>query len=72
MVKYDEVDGGRSGVFDKPSKTRIVIKKVEKLSKVEKPQRPKKLQRSLIRRNFYQSSNPSSIGNEKLELPLEL
>ena len=66
MVKYDKVDGGRSGAFDKPLKSQIIVKKVEKL------QRPKKLQRSLVRRNFYRNTDPPSIGNEEFELPLEL
>ena len=39
--------------------------------KVKKPQRPKKLQRSSVWRNVYQSTNPSSIWYKKLKLPLE-
>ena len=70
MVKYEEVDGGRSGAVGKSvkksSKSRRIIKKSEK------PQRPEKLQRSSVRRNVYRSTDPPSIRYEELELPLEL
>ena len=48
------------------SKSRRIVKKSEK------PQRPEKLQRSLVWRNIYRSTNHPSIVYKKLELPLEL
>ena len=48
--------------------TRLSRQKVKKLSKVEKPQSLKKLQRSLVWRNVYQNTNPPSICYKKLEL----
>ena len=60
-VKYDEVDKGRSGAIGKSvkklSKGRRIVKKSEK------PQRPEKLQRSLARKNIYQSTGPPSTKN---------
>ena len=68
MVKYEEVDGGRSGAVGKPVKK---SSKVEESSKSPKSLKGlKNLQRPSVWRNVYQSTNPSSI--EKLELPLEL
>ena len=68
-VKYDEVDGGRSGAVGKSvkklSKGRRIVKKSEK------SQRPERLQRSSVRRNVYRSTDPPSIRYEELELPLE-
>ena len=68
--KYDEVGGDKSGAISKSvkksSKGQIIVKKSEK------PQRPEKLQRSSVRRNVYQSTDPPSIGNEELELLLQL
>ena len=58
-VEYDEVDGGGG-------------KSVTKSSKVYKSQKPEKSQRSSVRRNVYQSTDPPSIRYEELELPLEL
>ena len=47
--------------------------KVEELSKSPKSFKGlKNLQRLLVRRNVYQSTDPPSIGNEELELPLQL
>ena len=46
--------------------------KFEELLKVEKPQRPKRLQRSSVWRNVYQSTNLPSIRYKELELSLEL
>ena len=69
MVKYNEVDGGKSGAVGK-----LVEKscqKVEELSKVEKPQRPEKSQKSSVRRNIYRNTNPPSIRYKELKLPLE-
>ena len=39
--------------------------------KVKKPQRPKKLQKSLVRRNDFQSTDLTSIWYKELELLLE-
>ena len=63
-LRPDEVveGGGRADkmVVDssKWSKSR---QKVKESSKVEKSQRPKKLQRSSVRRNVYRSTDPPSI-----------
>ena len=46
--------------------------KVKKSLKVEKSQRPERLQRSSVWRNVYQSTDPPSIRYKKLELSLEL
>ena len=46
--------------------------KVEKLSKVKKPQKPEESQKSSIRENIYQNTDPPSIRYEKLKLPLAL
>ena len=47
--------------------------KVEELSKVEKPQKPEKLQRSSVRKNVYQSPDPPSVHRyEEFELMSEL
>ena len=54
-VKYDEVDGGVGKSVKKLSKGQRIVKKSEK------PQRPEKLQRSLVWRNVYQSTDPSLI-----------
>lgn len=59
VVKYDKVDGDDG-------------KLVEKLSKVEKAQKPKKLQRSSVRRNIYQSIGFLSTIYKELKLLLEL
>ena len=48
------------------SKSRRIVKKSER------PPRPEKLQRSSVWKNVYRSTNPPSIGNEELELPLKL
>ena len=40
--------------------------KIEESSKVEKPQKPKKLQRSSVRRNVYRSTDPPSIWYKEL------
>ena len=45
MVKYDEIDGDRSGAIGKS------VKKVEESSKVKKSQRPEKLQMLSVWRN---------------------
>ena len=63
-VKYDEVDDVGKSV-KKLSKIRRIVKKSEKL------QRPKKLQKSLVRRNVYRSTNLPSIRYKELKLPLE-
>ena len=57
VVEFDRVDTDDSAVgklVKKLSKSRKIIKKSEK------PQRPKKLQRLLVRKNIYQSINPLS------------
>ena len=46
--------------------------KVKKLSKVIKPQKLEKLQRSLVQKNFYQSINLLSIRYKELKLLLKL
>ena len=55
MVKYDEIDGVKSGIIGKlvkmSSKSQRIVKKSEK------PQRFEKLQRSLVWKNIYQSTN---------------
>ena len=67
VVDYDGVDGGVVGKsVKKSSKSRRIVKKSEK------SQRPERLQRSLVWRNVYRSTNPPSIRYEELELPLEL
>ena len=69
-VKYDEVDRGRSGAVGKS------VKKLSKSRKiVESPKNLKdlkNLQRPLVRKNVYQSTDPPSIGYKELELLLEL
>ena len=56
----DEVVGGSSRA-DETVVDLSKCQKVEESSKVEKPQRPKKLQRSSVRRNVYRSTDPPSI-----------
>lgn len=59
LVKHDRVDDG-SGKW------------VKKFSKVEKPPKTEKLQRSLVWKNIYWSTNPPSIEYKEFELPLEV
>ena len=66
MVKYDEVDGGRSGAADKSSKSRKIVKNPKNLKGLGSLQRPS------VRRNVYRSTDPPSIRYDELELPLEL
>ena len=70
MIKYDEVDGGRSGAVgksvQKSSKSRRIVKESKSFKGL------KILQRPSVRRNVYRSTDPPSIRYEELELPLEL
>ena len=52
VVKHDGVDGSGGKSVKKSSKSRRIVKTSEKL------QRPEKLQRSLVRRNVYRSTDP--------------
>ena len=61
VIEYDEVDVGGGGG-----------KLVKKLSKSPKSLKGlKNLQRPLVWRNIYQSTNPPSIRYKELEFPLE-
>ena len=71
MIKYDEVDEGKSGAVDKSvqksSKSRRIVKESKSFKGL------KSLQRSLVRRNVYRSTNPSLVHRYKeLELTTEL
>ena len=70
MVKYDGVDGGRSGVVDKLSKSRKVGKKSRNRQKSEKPQRPGKFAKTIGLEKRL-PKHRSSV-NKELELLLEL
>ena len=72
IIKYNEIYKDRSDAIDKPLKSRKVVKNFEELSKVEKLQRPKKLQKSLVQKNVYKSINLLFIKYKELKLPLEL
>ena len=64
MVEFDGVDAGNSAVgksVKKLSKSRKIVKKSEK------PQKPKNLQRPLVQRNVYRSTNPLAIKYEELK-----
>ena len=71
-LETNEVVGGSDRADEtvvdssKSSKSQKIVKKSEK------PHRPKKLQRSSVWRNVYQSIDPSSIWYKELEFPLEL
>ena len=65
MVKYDEVDGGGK-LVKKSSKSRRIVKESKSFKGL------KNLQKPSVRRNVYRSTDPPSIGNEELELPLQL
>ena len=71
MVKYNEVDRGRSGVISK-----LVKKSRQKVKEMSKsPQNLKSLknlQKSLIGTNVYQSTNLLSIRYKELQLLFEL
>ena len=70
MVKYNEVDGGKSGADSKSIKKLSKIQKIVKKSKSFKDL--KNLQQPLVWRNVYQSTNLPSIRYKELELLLEL
>ena len=69
MVKYDEVDGGRSGaggkLVKKSSKSRRIVKESKSFKGL------KNLQRPSVRRNVYRSTDPPSIRYEEFKLLLE-
>ena len=48
MVKYDEVDRGKSGAIDKPSKSRKVVKKSKNCQKSKNLKGLKSLQKPSI------------------------
>ena len=65
VVKYDEVDGGGK-LVKMLSKSRKIVKKSKSFKGL------KNLQKPSVRRNIYRSTDPPSIGNKELELPLQL
>ena len=62
MMVVIEVNGGGDKSVKKSSKSRRIVKNLKGL---------KNLQRPLVRRNVYQSTDPPSIKYKELKLPLE-
>ena len=58
---YDEVDRGRSSAADKSSKCQKLVKNPKNLKSLESLQKP------LVWKNIYESTNPPLIRYEKLE-----
>ena len=75
MIKYEKVDRGKSGVIGKlVKKLSKSHQKVEKLSKSPKSLKGlNNLQRPLVWKNVYQSTDPPSVYRYKeLKLTSEL